>query len=131
MPSRWLFLLVLPLAACGSDSGGTDPNTAPSAVGSVAAQVIGGEIKLTWSPSAGAATYSIYMASQSGVTRVNHTTLPGNMFHPGLQLSFDHPPGLDAATVYYFVVTARNARGESLESCEVTAQINGAVGGSC
>jgi hypothetical protein len=71
------------------------------------------------------------MASQSGVTRINHTTLPGNMFHPGLQLSFDHPPGLDAGTVYFFVVTARNARGESIESCEVSAQIGGAIGGTC
>jgi hypothetical protein len=29
------------------------------------------------------------------------------------------------------VVTARNARGESIESFEVTAHIDGAVGSSC
>jgi hypothetical protein len=131
MPSRWTLVLALGLIACGGDSGGTGPDTIPGAVSSLAAQVVGGEITLTWTASAGAASYSIYMASQSGVTRVNHTTLPGNMFHPGLQLSFDHPPGLDAGTLYYFVVTARNARGESIESCEVTAQINGALGGTC
>ena len=32
---------------------------------------------------------------------------------------------------YFFVVAARNARGESIESCEVTAQINGAIATSC
>jgi hypothetical protein len=131
MPSRSSLVLALALTACGGDSGGTGPDTAPGAVGSLAAQVVGGEIKLTWSASAGAASYSIYMASQSGVTRSNFSALPGNMFHPGLPLSFDHPAGLDAATTYFFVVTARNARGESLESCEVSAQINGAVNGSC
>ena len=131
MRSRWTLVIGLALTGCGGDSGGTGPDTAPSAVGSVAAQVVGGEIKLTWSASAGAASYSIYMASQTGVTRLNHTTLPGNMFHPNLQLVFDHPPGLDPATLYFFVVTARNARGESIESCEVTAQINGAIGTSC
>ena len=131
MPSRWPLVLALALSSCGGDSGGTGPDTAPGPVSSLAAQVVGGEIQLTWSASAGAASYSIYMASQTGVTRINHTTLPGNMFHPGLQLSFDHPPGLDAGTTYFFVVTARNARGESLESCEISAQINGAVGGSC
>ena len=132
MPSRWTVVLALGLTACGGDSGGTGPaDTVPGAVSNLAAQVVGGEIKLTWNASAGAASYSIYIASQSGVTRVNYTTLPGNMFHPGLQLSFDHPPGLDAGTLYYFVVTARNARGESIESCEVTAQINGAIATSC
>jgi cellulose 1,4-beta-cellobiosidase len=131
MRSRLSLIVGVALVACGGDSGGTGPDTAPSAVASVAAQVVGGEIQLTWSASAGAASYSIYMASQSGVTRVNHTTLPGHMFHPGLQLSFDHPAGLDAGTLYYFVITARNARGESIESCEVSAQINGAIGGSC
>jgi cellulose 1,4-beta-cellobiosidase len=128
---RWSLFFALVLTGCGGDSGGTGPDTVPGAVNNLAAQVVGGEIQLTWNQSAGAASYSIYMASQSGVTRVNHTTLPGNMFHPNLQLSFDHPPGLDAGTVYYFVVTARNARGESIESCEVSAQINGAVGGTC
>jgi mannan endo-1,4-beta-mannosidase len=131
MPSRRSLVLALALTACGGDSGGTGPDTVPGAVSNLAAQVVGSEIKLTWSAAAGAASYSIYMASQSGVTRVNHTTLPGNMFHPDLQLSFDHPPGLDAGTLYFFVVTARNARGESIESCEVSAQINGAAGGSC
>jgi mannan endo-1,4-beta-mannosidase len=131
MPFRSSVVLALGLMACGGDSGGTGPDRAPGAVSALAAQVVGGEIQLTWNASAGAASYSIYMASQSGVTRTNYTSLPGNMFHPGLPLSFDHPAGLDPGTTYFFVVTARNTSGESLESCEVSAQINGAVGGSC
>ncbi len=129
--TRGMAILALALAACGGDSGGTGPNSAPGAVTSLAAQVVAGNVTLSWTASAGAASYSIYMASQSGVTRINHTALPGNMFHPGLQLSFDHPAGLDPGTTYYFVVTARNARGESIESCEISARITGAIGGSC
>jgi hypothetical protein len=126
-----MVVTALGLTACGGDSGRTGPYTAPVDVSNLAAQVVGGELKLSRNAAAGAASYSIYMASHIGVTRINHTTLPGNMFHPGLQLSFDHPPGLDAGTVYFFVVTARNARGESIESCEVSAQIGGAIGGTC
>jgi hypothetical protein len=46
-------------------------------------------------------------------------------------LSLDVRPGLTADQVYFFVVTAVNADGESGESCEVTARINPATGGTC
>ena len=53
------------------------------------------------------------------------------MTHTDLPTDFDHPPGLDANTTYYFVVTAVNSAGESLQSCEVSATIGTATGGSC
>lgn len=45
--------------------------------------------------------------------------------------SFDHPAGLDADATHYFAVTAVNAAGESVESCEVNARITGNKGGNC
>jgi hypothetical protein len=71
------------------------------------------------------------MAGVTGVKKANYATLSENMFHPDLSDKFDHPPGLNAAQTYFFVVTALNAEGESIESCEVTARINPATGGSC
>jgi hypothetical protein len=124
-------VLALTLAGCGGDSGGTGPDAPPASVSNVVGQVVGGEVRLSWTSAQRASSYRIYMASQSGVTRVNHTTLPGNMFHPDLQLSFDHPAGLDVSTAYFFVVTAFNANGESTESCEISVTIAGALGGSC
>lgn len=125
------FLIILPIIACGSD-GGSNPNgTPPAAVASVVSTVTNGDIQVSWPAVPGAVSYNVYMASQSGVTRTNVTTLPGNMTHIGLPAIFDHPPGLEADSTYYFVVTAQNAAGESVESCEVTARITGAVGGTC
>ena len=128
-PSHLLPALAL-LVACGGNSNGPGNGT-PGVVAQVSATVTNGSITLNWSPVQGAVNYTVYMASQSGVTRANVVTLAGNMTHPGLGTSFDHPAGLDASTVYYFVVTAVNASGESLESCEVTAEIGNAQGGSC
>jgi hypothetical protein len=53
------------------------------------------------------------------------------MTHTGLPTVFDHPPGLEADSTYYFIVTARNAAGESIESCEVSARLTGGVGDTC
>ena len=128
---RVLVLGVLVLGCGGGSDGGNGPGEAPGTVSNVVGQVVAGQIQLSWNSAPKATSYRMYMASQSGVTRVNHTTLPGNMFHPNLQLSFDHPAGLDANTTYYFVVTAVNANGESGESCEISVKITGAVGGSC
>lgn len=125
-----LLVLGLVLVACGGDSG-NGPNQPPGLVAHLSAQVVSGEVVLSWDPASLAESYSIYMASQSGVTRINHQTLPGNMFHPDLALTFDHPPGLDPNTTYFFVVTAVNSRGISGESCEVSVTIAGAIGGSC
>ncbi len=118
------------LGACG---GSDDPSGAapPSAVAGVAATVANGTVNLVWDEVPGAAAYRLYMASQSGVTRINVGTLPGNMTHTDLPGTFDHPPGLNANETYYFVVTAVNQAGESLESCEVSATIATQAATSC
>jgi hypothetical protein len=103
----------------------------PDAPVSVSATVANGEIEITWDPVDGATSYRIYMAAVGGVKRVNYATLTENMFHPDLIDKFDHPPGLNPNTTYFFVVTAVNADGESVESCEVTARISPDAGGTC
>jgi cellulose 1,4-beta-cellobiosidase len=124
--------VLLPLLACaGGDSNSPGGGNIPAAVTQVTAVVNAGEIQLNWPSVSGATSYNVFMASENGVTRVNVGTLQGNMTHNGLSTTFDHPPGLDAGTTYYFVVTAQNAAGQSVESCEVSAQIAGAVGGTC
>lgn len=117
-------------AGCGGNDG-TSSAEVPAVVSQVNATVNNGALTLTWPPVTGAVGYNVYMASQAGVTRLNVNSLPGNMTHGNLQLSFDHPPGLDPATTYYFVVTAENGAGESAESCEVSAQLGGNQGGNC
>jgi cellulose 1,4-beta-cellobiosidase len=103
----------------------------PAAPASVTSSVANGEIEITWADVPGATSYRIYMAAVGGVKRANYATLTENMFHPELIDKFDHPPGLNPNTVYFFVVTAVNGNGESAESCEVTARIDPATGGSC
>ncbi len=131
MTSAARLALLLPLVACASGDSNAPPGGIPAATAFVTTAVVGGEIQVSWPAVAGATSYNIYMASESGVTRVNVATLAGNMSHPGLQTSFDHPAGLDQNTTYYFVVTAQNSAGHSLESCEVTATIGTAQGETC
>jgi len=133
--SRWAQLwwpVLGAVVACGSDaatgSNGTKPNVPPS----VTATVASGKITLEWTEVAGATSYNMYMASESGVLKSNYVTLAGNMYHPGNPSGkFDHPDGLLSDVTYYFVVTALNSAGESAESCEVTARIDTAAGGTC
>ena len=117
------------LAGCAEEA--PPGPTVPDAPASVSASVANGEIEITWADVPGATSYRVYMAAVGGVKRVNYATLTGNMFHPDLIDKFDHPPGLDPNTTYFFVVTAVNADGESVESCEVTARINPETGGGC
>lgn len=131
MAATLRLLALLPVAACGGSESNAPGGGIPGVVSNVTAVVTAGEIQLTWPAVSGALSYNVYMASESGVTRVNVGTLNGNMTHNGLATVFDHPPGLDPNTTYYFVVTARNQAGEGAESCEVTATIAGDQGGNC
>jgi hypothetical protein len=113
---------VLAGAGCsGSDSSGPPNTSVPQAV---QAAISGGTVRLTWNPVPGAIGYKVYMAEVGGVTRLNVTTLAGNMSHPEPAATFLHPAGLAPTTKFYFVVTAIRADStESAESCEVTAKI--------
>lgn len=110
------------VAACNS----SEPNgpAAAQVPTGVKASIAGGTINLTWNAVNGALAYKVYMAEIGGVTRVNVSTLPGNMTHADLPTLFAHPAGLSPSTKFFFVVTAVRAdSSESAESCEVNAKI--------
>jgi fibronectin type 3 domain-containing protein len=125
-----VFLMIVGMAGCGgSDSDNPDSST-PAAPSSVTATVdaTSGLVTLSWTVSAktGAAaaadSYRIYMASESGVTKSNYVELANNMYHPdNVTLEFPHDDSINDGLPRYFVVTAVNADGESIESCEVEA----------
>ncbi len=78
-----------------------------------------GQATLSWDAVAGA-TYNLYMASASGVTKSNYSTLADGMRHVGVTSPYTHT-GLTNGAPYYYVVTEVNAYGESIESSQVTA----------
>lgn len=95
--------------------------TTVSSPTSVSAAAGNGQATPTWSPVAGASSYNVYMASQSGVTKSNYATLPDGMQHVGVTSPYTHT-GLTNGKTYYFVVTAVNSGGESSESTEASAK---------
>jgi hypothetical protein len=69
---------------------------------------------IAWSAVTGAASYNIYWSNTTGVTKTNGTKFAG-VSSPYLHTS------LTNGTAYYYVVTAVNAGGESVESAQVAA----------
>lgn len=106
----------------------------PSAPTGVSATAATGQATISWTAVSGAASYNIYMATQVGVTKSNASTLAGGMTHTNVTSPFVHT-SLINGTTYYFVVTAVNTAGESIESNQVSAtptaySISGAVSGA-
>ena len=87
----------------------------PSAPGNVAATFGNGQVSLTWDAVSGATSYVVYYGSVSGVNRASGVKVTGTS-SPSLVIS-----GLINNSTYYFVVTAVNANGESVESAQIQA----------
>lgn len=102
------------------------PPSAPTGVSAVPGNTL---VSISWSPVSGATSYNLYMASVAGVTKSNYATLTGGMKHTGVTSAYIDT-GLTNGTTYYFVVTALNASGESVESIEVSATPSIGTGGS-
>lgn len=92
----------------------------PSSPTGVIATAADGQTIITWDPVSGATSYNLYMASQSGLTKGNYSILANGMMHSNATSPYIHT-GLANGTTYYFVVTAENTIGESVESNEVSA----------
>ncbi len=116
---RCLFSLgTLLLSACGSGAGG--PSAPPSLPAGVAAMPSNASVSVTWNPVSGATSYNVYMASAPGVTKGNYSTLADGVRYGGVTSPYTQT-GLTNGTTYYFVVTAANGAGESLESDKASA----------
>jgi fibronectin type 3 domain-containing protein len=86
--------------------------SAPAAPSDLAAAAGNGNVTLTWSPVAGAATYTLARATAAG-TETPYAT--GLVSGPYLDT------GVTNGTIYYYILTAINAGGTSPNSPEVTA----------
>ena len=86
----------------------------PATPADVRATAGDGEVRITWTPVAGATSYDLYWSTAAGVTKTNGTRIQG-VTSPALLTE------LANGTTHHYVVTAVNDVGESGESVEVTA----------
>ncbi len=93
----------------------TSAPQAPTAPTSVVAQGGNGQVAISWNPVAGANSYIVYWATSSGVSKLN-----GNKI-TGVSSPYTHT-GLTVGS-YFYVVTAANANGESIESAPASATV--------
>jgi lysophospholipase L1-like esterase len=87
------------------------PPPAPTGVTATAGP---GEATIIWSTVTGATSYNIYYSTTTGVTKTTGTKIAG-VTSPRIVTP------LTNGTTWYFVVTAVNADGESVESSQVSA----------
>lgn len=107
-------LFVLFLAGCG-DTKTPTTTTAPSAPTGVSATAGNGQVTISWTAVSGATSYNIYWSTTTGVTKSNGTKISS------ATSPYTHT-GLTNGTTYYYIATAVNSSGESVESAQVSAK---------
>ena len=117
-------LITLGLSACGGSGNEPALNSAPIPIAptGISATARDNNNVISWSLVQGAASYNVYWSLTSGVNKTNGTKITGAnnpQAHTGLANN----------TMYYYVVTAVSAGGESAESAQVDAMpVAAAVG---
>lgn len=94
--------------------GTTCTGTAPATPTSVTATAGDGQVTISWSAVSDATSYNVYWSATTGVTKTSGTKITG------VTSPYTHAT-LTNDTTYYYVVTAVNSSGESVESTEVLA----------
>ncbi|MCL5022126.1 MAG: fibronectin type III domain-containing protein [Nitrospirae bacterium] len=116
----WLFVLLLimsaSLAACGGGGGSSEPVPPLPAPVNVSATAGNEQVTITWDAVDGATSYNIYWSNTPGVTRATGMKI-ADVASPYVHLTGDGSNG----RIFYYVVTAAGADGESAESAEVNA----------
>jgi fibronectin type 3 domain-containing protein len=96
---------------------GTPPPAAPKGVSATPGN---GQISVTWTAVTDATSYNVYYSTTAGVTKLNGTKVADAVSPKVIT-------GLTNGTTYYFVATAVNAAGESVESSETSAAPSAAL----
>jgi hypothetical protein len=89
------------------------PSYPPSAPTGVNATAGNGQVTISWNSVSGATSYNLYWSTSTGVSKLSSKI--SNVTSPFIDT------GKTNGTTYYYVVTALNSYGESIESSEVSA----------
>jgi hypothetical protein len=92
-----------------------ESGVAPSAPTNVTATAGNEKVTLGWNSVPGAISYNIYWATYSGVSKADYE----GKIEDVTSTSYTHT-GLTTGTTYYYIVTAENSYGESVESSELS-----------
>lgn len=120
-----VLLLILALSGCGG-GGSTQviegPPATPSGVSVAITNITTTkELTITWNSVPNAASYNVYWSNTLGASK-SSTKISG-ITTTSSTVSYAHA-GLTTGATYYYVVTAVNSYGESLESVEVFALLD-------
>jgi uncharacterized delta-60 repeat protein len=77
------------------------------------------QMTIRWDSVSGATSYNLYMALSTGVLKSNYDDFQGGIQQTNITSPHVHT-GLTNGAAYFFVVTALNSSGESLESSQVS-----------
>ncbi len=104
-----------------SDCGGTSEDKPPNSPTNITIQAEDSQVIVSWDTDNTATSYNIYLASETGVDKVNYKSKANGQ--KITNVSSPHTiPGLTNGTIYYFVVTALKGNLESTGSNEVSAE---------